>query len=603
MKRFLVLLLIVAAAAGAIWFGMRGGAAAKISSSTVTSLLPKETLALVHLPDFNRARADWHETEIYKLWREPAMQDFLRKPLSKAPHTETARQKLQELEALEIKDAFFAVTSWENKQAKILAGFQFKGSAAEVEKVIGQWRMRVETHSPGLKRETVTYEQHQIETFTNEGITIATAYDGQWFLAANELAALKTLIDRADGRAKDSASTLAADDNFIAASKHMPANYAARAYAQPGRYFEKMLSELPKEQTENEQISILRQIRSVSAEMVFEKGKIRDVTFVAMPKLAGFDGLTRESLSVATRDAFLYASSFLNLPKQMPSAFGAAATGIPLALQQLLTSLAEKGITLESWKNTFGLEFGLVGEWAENARLPSLFATLPVKDAAKAKEIVEQIIDATEEEWPWAKSEKDGVQYFSQAPLNPMVPFAPAIGLSNQRLVLGHDLAAMESVFKRGKGSELSATDNFKSAERLVPAPKFSFTYIDTAMFYTRLDAALRPMLIMAAAFVPGVAETVDLGKLPSPEVITRHLSPIVMSQNYETDGYVAESVGPLSIYPAAFGIAAATGVGTAIYQGKMPSLAPSSTTPFTSPSPEETPEDENEDDDDSALK
>lgn len=597
MKRFLVLLLIGVAAAFAIWFAMRGGAAAKISSGTVTGLLPKETLAFVHVPDLNRSRAEWHETELYKLWREPAVQEFLRKPLTKAPQAEAAQRKFQELEALEIKDAFFAVTSWENKQARMLAGFQFKGTAADAEKVLGQWRVRVEKNSPGLKRETVTYEQHQIEMITHDSITIATAYDGNWFFAANDVPALKTLIDRTDGRLKDAAGTLAAEENFIAASKHMPANYVARAYAKPDRYFEKLAQELPKEQVGNEQLSFFRRIRSLSAAMVFEKGKMRDVTFIAMPELPGFGALSRESLNLAPRDTFLYVASFLNLPKEMPTSFGAAASGLPMAMQQLLTSFAEKGVTLESWKNTFGQEFGAIGQWDENARLPSLFATLPVKDAAKANEIVAQVIAATEEDRSWTKTEKDGVQYFSQAPMNPMVPFAPAIGLSNQRLVLGHDVAAMESVFKRSNAnsSELAASEIFKSAERLVPAPKFSFSYIDTAMLYARLDAALRPMLIMAAAFVPSVAETVDLGKLPQAEVITKHLGPIVMSQNYENDGYLTESVGPVSIYPAAIGIAAVTGVGTAIYQGKMPSATPAAALPSASPTPEES-EDEEDD-------
>ena len=127
MKKIFLLLVIAAGAALAIWFGMRGGSS-KISSSAVTSLLPKETLALIHVPDVNGARADFHETDLYKLWQEPAVQDFLQKPLTKMPKTGTVRQKLQELQTLEMKDAFFALTSWENKQSKILAGFRFKGT-------------------------------------------------------------------------------------------------------------------------------------------------------------------------------------------------------------------------------------------------------------------------------------------------------------------------------------------------------------------------------------------------------------------------------------------------------------------------------------------
>jgi hypothetical protein len=265
-------------------------------------------------------------------------------------------------------------------------------------------------------------------------------------------------------------------------------------------------------------------------------------------------------------------------------------------MQGLLTAFTAKGITLDYWKSAFGPELGVIGDWPQNARLPALFATLQVKDAVKAKEIMATISEASAEESAWTTSEKEGVQYYSQPPTNPMVPLAPTIGLSSQLFIAGLDLTSVEGAIKRGgaTSSGLAMSQTFKSAERLVPAPKSSFAYIDSAMFYTRLDAAVRPMLIMAAAFMPNVAETVDLGKLPAAEVIAKHLSPIVMSQTYQADGYVTESVGPVSIYQAAVGIAAVTGTGTAFYHhqmhgGGLDNVPASAVSP--SPEPDETPD------------
>ena len=48
-------------------------------------------------------------------------------------------------------------------------------------------------------------------------------------------------------------------------------------------------------------------------------------------------------------------------------------------------------------------------------------------------------------------------------------------------------------------------------------------------------------MLLMSAAFMPAISDYVDVGKLPPPETVTKHLSPIVSSQRYEGDGYVTE--------------------------------------------------------------
>ena len=87
-----------------------------------------------------------------------------------------------------------------------------------------------------------------------------------------------------------------------------------------------------------------------------------------------------------------------------------------------------------------------------------------------------------------------------------------------------------------------------------MPAPTNFFAYVDAALLYGRLDTTLRPMLVMSAAFIPAINDYVDVNKLPAPEVVTKHLSPIVSSQRYERDGYVAESVGPVTLNQAAIG-------------------------------------------------
>src|SRR5581483_9646090 len=115
--------------------------------------------------------------------------------------------------------------------------------------------------------------------------------------------------------------------------------------------------------------------------------------------------------------------------------------------------------------------------------------------------------------------------------------------------------------------SELANSPTYKAAERLLPAPTNFFSYVDTALLYSRLDASLRPMLLMAAAFMPAIARSVDLGKVPSPEVITKHLSPIVSSQRYDRDGYVAESIEPITLDQAAIVLAVLCSIGTATRQ------------------------------------
>ena len=577
MKR-LLLVLCGAALAGGIWLAINGSLRAE--SAPVTALLPRDTLAMVHLPNFSETRTQWHESDLYKLWSEPAVQEFLQKPLAQAPDFGSVRDRMQELEELGLKDGFLALTAWANNEPKLAGGFRFKGSATDAERVVGKWRERAQQNAPDAAKEIIKHRHHRLEVVRHGAITVATAYHDDWFFAANDVEVLKTLLDRADGTLQDD-QTLAREENFVAASRHMPESYAAMAYGRLDRYFERLSAKLPQGTLSGENLDKVRQIRSAAAATRFENGKIRDVFFVAMPKGGDAVELTRASLSIATKESFLYVASFLDLANQLSGTSAPPAT-VPGALQRVMDSLAASGITSAEWNNAFSSEFGVIGDWPENSRLPALFATLPVKDAATANRIVTALTSAAGEEARWTTSAADGVQYYSLPPTNPMVPVSPTIGVTNNLLIAGIDQNSVQAATTRitGGNSELADSRTFTEAAALVPEAKQSFTYVDTALLYTRLDAAVRPMLVMAAAFVPAIAQAVDLSRLPPSEVVTRHLSPVVISQSYQDDGYVTESIGPVSIFHAGVGIARATGAGAAWYRQTTSGVPPTANPP-----------------------
>lgn len=90
----------------------------------------------------------------------------------------------------------------------------------------------------------------------------------------------------------------------------------------------------------------------------------------------------------------------------------------------------------------------------------------------------------------------------------------------------------------------------------------------------------------MASAFMPGMTDSVDLTRLPAAEVITKHLSPIVSSQRYDGNGYVAESVGPITLGQSAIGLAILSGVSAAARQKASTSLTGWSSSSTGSPQP-----------------
>jgi len=254
---------------------------------------------------------------------------------------------------------------------------------------------------------------------------------------------------------------------------------------------------------------------------------------------------------------------------------------------KIFQAFADSAVGADDWKAAFGLELGSLADWPSSAQWPSLLLTLPVMDAAKAGKIVETLIGA-DENATWTHAEKDGIRYFSKQSAASLVAITPTIGLSDRILIAGFNPVSVEEAMKRSGAalSELSGSQTYKAASRLLPAPTNFFAYVDTGLLYSRLDASLRPMLLMAAAFMPAVAGSVDPTKVPSPEIITKHLSPIVSSQRYDRDGYMAESIGPITLDQSAVGLAILSSLGAGTRQKAGAAVTSWAASPTATPQP-----------------
>src|SRR2546423_2570755 len=88
MKRPWPLLVIIAiAAATIIVLALRHKEVA--ATATVATLLPPDTVLLIHIPDIEKNRDAWQRTDLYQLYHEPAVKDFLLKPLAQVPKKPT----------------------------------------------------------------------------------------------------------------------------------------------------------------------------------------------------------------------------------------------------------------------------------------------------------------------------------------------------------------------------------------------------------------------------------------------------------------------------------------------------------------------------------
>jgi hypothetical protein len=539
-------------------------------STGISALLSQETIAFAHLPDLNRTRGQWHQSDIYQLYSEPSVQELLRKPLARLPKRDSTTQALHEIEQLDPKDAFIAITKVENNNPTLVGGFRFRANRTDAETIIERWRSNLPARNPVAKREKIKHEQHEIDLFTVAPFTLATAFDGNWFFAANDLAELKAILYRADHPGQDRQSMLEADKNYRAAMAHLPANYVFAFYVQP-KFLADRLATLRHEDGRNvppDQRTMIEQMRSICGATRFDRGKIHDVFFVGMPKLEDTK-LTRSSLTLGTKDTFLYLAMLLNLGQKFDAINQATGTApIVAGWRKILRSFARTGITAEAWKAAFGVELGTLAEWPATARWPWFLGTFPVQDAEKACKMVDAIT-RVDEDSIWKQTEKDGVRYFLMVSPANLFAITPTIALSNKIMIAGLDPISIETAIKRNDAghSELSNSAAYVEAASSISAPTNMFAYVDVPLLYSRLDSTLRPMLLVSAAFLPWLSDYIDLSKLPPAEIITKHISPIVSSQRYDGDGYVAESMGSITLNQSGVGLAVLGAFGTRIYE------------------------------------
>ena len=181
---------------------------------------------------------------------------------------------------------------------------------------------------------------------------------------------------------------------------------------------------------------------------------------------------------------------------------------------------------------------------------------------ARGRKIAEALTSVEIAGAAWTRSDKNGATLYSVQPFGGFVPVRPTIAVSEKMMIAGSDTGAVETALSRvaQPAGELEKSAIFRDAAGQVPPADSAFNYVDTRLFYERADAAARPLLLMGAAFYPALAQTIDFSKWPAPEAIAKHLSPIVMSQRYDDDGYVTESVGPVTFREATIGLAVAVG-------------------------------------------
>ena len=561
----LVILLALGAAAATVFLSRRplaGGG----SASPVVSYLPAGTLAFLSFPDPQQSAADWKNTDLYKIWTEPSVQAFFAKPLSKIPENKNLDDTLAQIGRVSPRNLFVALTALDEKNNRphLLAGFQFKGSNADVEKLLSRPKDALREKNPAGKADLVKYQEHSIETFTTEdGQTVASVYLNDWYLVANDLPLLEATLDQAEHRAPAGKATLDADPDFKAVLAKMPANPATLIFAKPRVLFDRLfaLAASAGQPMSEDQLAEVRKIKAVGAATSFDGGKLRDTIYSLAPGHKQYGNLEFSALPLTSVDTLLFYTGVLQLPDhyELPANSGASGPGAAgyALLGQYADQLKAQGLTLESFHAAFGRELALQLDWPASSSQPSLLLSLDVHDPAASAKFLDGFLKTLPPDVNWQVANADGLTYRSLS-LPALSVVTPTLTLTNKHLIVGLSSSDVRAAAAREKtgGPNFTAGDAYKTAMATVEKPNVAATFIDAKPLFERTYATLKPLAMFGAAFAgPQVNDYVDLTKLPDAEAISKHLSPIVLSQQSDEEGILLESVGPVTFIQASAGL------------------------------------------------
>ena len=562
----LVFLLILGAGGAAVYLFQkqrRGG----VASENAGASLPAETQLLLSIPDVEGTLSDWRTTDLYKIWAEPEVQDFLARPLSKLPPHQDFADIMAKVVRLSPTNVFLALTSLDEKtnQPHAVAGFDFKGDKAEVEQLLAGPKDALRKQWPGGKADLIDYQGHALETFDDgSGYVVASTYLDHRYLIANDLALLKATLDRYDHRTPSpgGTNTLDKDADFQTVTARLPSQHATLAFIRPGAGLHRILDLMAAsgQPVDAGRRAELDKVKAVGATTAIENGKLRDTLYYLAPGMnQELAKLRMGSLPLTSASTLFYGAAMFNLPTQLklpagPPAPGTPGGGLLSGLQDLAVLLQDRGLSMERFRTAFGNEISLHLDWPANRAQPALLATVDVRDHAAAGKFVDDLTGTVLAEGTWQVSQASGLTFHTLSSAS-ISYVSPTLTLTDKHLVFGLDLAEVRESAQREQAGEPNFTggEAYKNALGMVTAPNASFVYLDSAALFERVYGTFRGFALFGAALLyPQLGDYVDLAKLPNAQTVSKHLSPTIFSQKTDEQGSLLESVGSFTLGQAA---------------------------------------------------
>lgn len=507
-------------------------------------LVPAETLLLAECPDLPGSARRWQQTALAQILREPEVAAFLREPLNRLRQNELWARTQGQLTRLQPRSAFLAVASITQNMPHAVAGCTFAGERKEAEALLALARAQAQAASPHGQFAQENHGQFQIETFSDNGVTVAAALSPHSLFVANDVDLLKSTLDRFSGKAPLALNSSRAYRQSI---KRLPKHPDFRFFAQPSPFSDKLLAQLLSPPAAPE----MGKIQAIALGARFEGTLLRERLFVLQPPTLSRPQLSHKTLGLTTPRTLFYGAMAPLFSEEAPTP-----RAVPLAnpMRVLLSALnaAAPPATFAQFKNAFGPEHALLLDWPQTKAQPNLFLALEVRDPGNARKFVESAFRA------WSRADAAGVSFW----INPgNAPLHPAVALTQRHFLAGlspESLApfASSAVHAPAQEGTLAQSPAFVGAMAAVAKPQIGMAYLDAGPFFERFYGWLRPTILFWGSVKLGAV--CDFGKLPLPATVSRHLTPISLSATQTGSGILLESTGPVTFTEVSAGLGAA---------------------------------------------
>lgn len=553
MKRVLLVVVVLAL--------VIGGAVFFLSRHAITEgaqLLPADSVLYVTIPDVRRSMDRWPKTELAQIGAEPAVADFLGKPVGKL-FASGGADALDLLFRVKPGRLFFGITGLSDHGAQAVLGFEYFGGRKDLDAAMDRLRYELGKSMPKAASATYDFNGDTITTFGEAAPVIYSASHGSWGFISNNEAALQQSLDRAAGR--DRSPSLASSSEFKSVLGHLSKAPDFLWYAQLRQVIDLLIETGKKQQaTANaKQFDQMRRIKALGGTLLFDGADQKEASFILYPDGPKIAAIDRAPMALTSPDTMLFYDASMDWQTVTGDAY---LSSLP---PKALAFLAGAKIDPKQLPDIFGNDLGLIVNWPSNEGIPSALLSLEVKDRSRAESLVGSAFSTFAA--PVAPSTLKGASVYAISGIK--TPFLePSLAVGDKILLISLTAPGLDRALSVKPGDPtLEGAAAFKSALSAYKESGQAFGYVDSKAIFERIYNLIRPIAIIAGTMSPNVGKVVDVNKLPDTETISRHLSPILYTNRQLSDGMLIESSGPITLSQAIVLIAGGAG---ASYASKM---------------------------------